>query len=208
MARSNGSGAPRGRKIALTPKIVETVEAAIRSRNYNELAAALAGVDRRTYYSWLRRGRRVLEAIEAHTIAWGDLDPDDRKCADFVRRIERVDAEAEGTTLAMIGRAGTQPTVTRRTRTRYVGSDRDGNPIMVTEEEITEHPPDVRHLEWIAERRWSKRWGAKLKAEVSGPDGGPIPIEHRIDTLLGRHAELRARGAHEADVIDVEAKEA
>lgn len=38
---------------------------------------------------------------------------------------------------------------------------------------------DPRHAEWYLERKFPKRWGRKLSAEVTGKDGEPLTIEIR-----------------------------
>ena len=49
----------------ITAKIIEDICTAVRAGNYMTTAAAYAGVPSRTFYSWLRRGRKVIEVQEA-----------------------------------------------------------------------------------------------------------------------------------------------
>ncbi len=50
----------------------------------------------------------------------------------------------------------------------------------------------------LLERRWPKEWAPTQRTELSGPEGGPIPVEQRVDVLLGRVLELQG-----GEVIDV-----
>jgi transposase len=46
-----------GRPPAITPQLCEEISNYIRAGNYPETAAGLAGISRKTFYNWLRKGR-------------------------------------------------------------------------------------------------------------------------------------------------------
>lgn len=53
----------KGRPTKLTKEIQDTICKAIRAGAYIETASALAGLDKTTFYDWLRRGEREQEGI-------------------------------------------------------------------------------------------------------------------------------------------------
>ena len=40
---------------------------------------------------------------------------------------------------------------------------------------------DMQTGRWILSRRRPEKWGDKMALEHSGPDGGPIEVEHQVD---------------------------
>ncbi len=193
---------PGGRPLSLTQAKVDLVIRALRQRNVLEASAAIADVKRSTLYDALRRGREVSEALEGGARR-RQFTKNELQLAEFSDAITRAIGEAEAQTIALIGRAGTEPTTETTTKRRYVGRDDQGRPVYADEITTVQRPPDWKALAWIAERRWPD-WAPRQRTELSGPAGGPIPVEQRVGLLLTRVEELRQGPPH---VIDVEAQE-
>lgn len=57
LPKDNGKH-PGGRPTKLTPEVQRTIEQAIKANAYPETAATLAGINRETFYEWLKRGAK------------------------------------------------------------------------------------------------------------------------------------------------------
>lgn len=158
-----------GRPSKLTPELQEQIIKSVKSGNYIEIAAERAGVHRTTVFRWIQ------EANEGH--------PDPRR-AEFRDALIQARAEAEAEMVALVRRAAMGGVITKEvTRTL-----RDGT----IESETTYSPPDGRvGLEYLSRAfpdRWKRQTVNTSTIEVSGPDGGPVQVEH-----TGRFSELAAR---------------
>lgn len=78
-----------GRPAKLTAQVQDTIVQAIRSGNYNEVAAQMAGVCERTLYNWLERGEEEQAG----------------KYFQFLQAVKKAAAEAEARHLALIANA-------------------------------------------------------------------------------------------------------
>lgn len=76
----------------LTPEVQAKIVQAIKIGNYVETAAAYAGIDKTTFYDWLRRG-----AAEPGTIY-----------EEFSHAVEKADADAEVSGITRIRKAGVE----------------------------------------------------------------------------------------------------
>lgn len=145
------------------------------------MAYELAGVKKSTFYGWLQSGAEARTFLDRGGKR-GQLSALQRRCLDFSDTLTHAMAQAEGFAVRDVVSAGSQPVVERRETFRCVGVDRQGAPIMVTETTTITKPADWRaRAFWLQSRvpAWSKR------QEISGPGGGPIPMEmaHRLATL-------------------------
>lgn len=185
----------------LTKQAIERIVAAVRSRNYLEASAEMAGIPRDVLYGYLRDGRRLADDLEAGLATRTMLTAHQKRLVELARAVTQANAEAETGSIALIGRAGTTPSQRTIEKTKVVGTTDQGNPIYATETTTILEPPDWRALAWVAERRWNERWSKTTIAQHTGPGGGPIPVEHRIEGILSRVSELRAGPVD--DVIDI-----
>lgn len=168
-----------GSKVTVADRIVE----AIRAGNYVETAAALAGVDKTTFYDWLNTGANAVNKT-------GKLTVKEQHCIEFSHSVARAMAESEAEDVA--GLAALARGITRVER---VVVDERGNELSrtVVAERIL---PDAKVLMWRLERRFGERWG-RNRLELSGPSGGPIDVsitdqqaEQLSDVLQGVTFEL------------------
>lgn len=84
-----------GRPTKLTPEVQERIVTALRAGNYQETAAAYAGIAAPTFYRWMERG--------------ADSD-DDPIYSEFREAVERARAEAETRNIALIQKAANDGT--------------------------------------------------------------------------------------------------
>jgi hypothetical protein len=131
---------PRGRPTKLTPDLQERIVEAIRAGAYVETAAALAGVNKTTFYDWLRKGARAKRGAYH----------------DFSLAVEEALAQSEADDLAVIEKAGRGYEVRR---TKAVRSE-DGT-VETTVETSTRF--DWQAAAWRLERRFPERWGRSAR---------------------------------------------
>lgn len=162
--------------------VAERITEALRSGQYVETAAAMAGVHRDSVFSWLRIGANINGAVAAGTRTRRSLTAHEKRCAEFSDAVDEAQRMSEGidvTRLAQLAAGGVPLTTVV---TKY---DAQGNVVERTER--TEHTlPSAQVLTWRLERRFPHRWGRKT--EVSGPEGGPIAVEVEqagVEALLG-----------------------
>jgi hypothetical protein len=78
-----------GRQTKLTTEVQDRIVAALRAGNYQETAAAYAGISRTAFFDWLERGRNEPESIYAV----------------FLDAVEKAKADAEVRDVALIDKA-------------------------------------------------------------------------------------------------------
>lgn len=176
--------------------VEDRILAMVRSGNYIEVAAACAGVDKETLFSWARIGAKAARAKAKDPKRV--LTAHERRCISFSAALHKAAALSEAELIAGIEAAGTKKRLTIVTTRKRVLIG--GEWVETVETKTEEADPEWRALAWRAERRFTSRWGQRGSLEVSGPDGGPIELEARGVALARRLMELRAGES----VIDVE----
>jgi len=124
----------------LTPALQERIIQAILQGAYIETAAALAGVNKTTFYDWLKKGARAKRGTYH----------------DFNRAVEEALAQSEADDLAVIEKAG-RGYETRRTK---VVRSENGT-VETTIETATRF--DWQASAWRLERRFPERWGRSAR---------------------------------------------
>lgn len=174
-----------GRPTKLTPELAEQLLGYIRNGNYLTTAADRVGVHEATVYRWLERGEGVDQREDN-----ADVTDEEAAAAAFYRGFKRARAEAEIMFVEVLVEDAKGGVVVKETvRTA------DGNV-----EETTRTPPNSKAaLEWLA-RTKHDRWGSRKALEVSGPDGGPVTLNHQsgiVEHLAQRIAAVKAKRAAE-----------
>lgn len=95
--------AGRGRPSKLTPEIQEEILRVIKSGNYIETACAYVGINKTTFYDWLRKGAREKERVAQNPKA--RVKKDLQKYVDFSNAVDKALAQAEIRDVAIIGKA-------------------------------------------------------------------------------------------------------
>ncbi|MET7335884.1 hypothetical protein [Nonomuraea sp. NPDC005650] len=170
-----------GRPTKLTPELAEQLCAHVRAGNYLTTACDLVGVHEATVYRWLERGEEVDQRDEG-----ADVTGEEEASADFYRAFKRARAEAERMFVEVLVEDAKGGVVVKETTRTADGSV----------EETTRTPPNYKAaLEWLA-RTKNDRWGSRKALEVSGPDGGPVTLNHQSDIvehLSQRIAAVKAK---------------
>lgn len=78
-------------KTKLTPEVQDRIVAALRAGNYQETAAAYAGISAKTFYEWLNRGESD--------------EPKEEAFRNFREAVEKAKADAEVRDIALIDKA-------------------------------------------------------------------------------------------------------
>lgn len=92
-----------GRPTKLTPKLQEEIVQVIRAGNYVETACSFVGINKTTFYDWLKRGAREQARLEKDSSA--KIDPQERIYLNFSNAIKKAEAEAEARDVIIIGKA-------------------------------------------------------------------------------------------------------
>lgn len=170
---------PEGVPVTVADRII----ALLRQGAYMEHAAAAAGVQKVTVYDWLRTGARAGMAVEKGK----KITPEQARCREFANAVHQASGQwvAEANLrLSQAARGGRTLTTTTTKR------DASGGVIETTERtEIV--PPNPSVDQWRLERRLPALYGRRV-VELTGPDGGAIPVEVRARELAETIRSARA----------------
>lgn len=91
------------RPTKLTPELQDEIIKVIRSGNYIETACAYVGINKSTFYDWLKRGAREKDRLAKNPRA--KVRKSEKPFVDFSNAIEKALAHAEIRDVAIIGKA-------------------------------------------------------------------------------------------------------
>lgn len=177
------------------PRRVSLIDAAceaLRTSGILEDAAARCGVDADTLRNWQRVGVRAINDILAGRRKLGALSAQERSAAEFAERT--IQAAQEGKLylagLAQREAQGGYAITKTVVKTRQAG-DRTVELERVTTTETAR--PDGTMIRWMLACRDPQNYG-RQRVELSGPDGGAIPLELRsaTDSLLDELGRMAA----------------
>lgn len=92
-----------GRPTKLTPELQAEMVNIIRVGNYVETACAYVGLNKSTFYDWLKRGARELDRIKQNPKA--RIRKEEEIFVEFSNAIKKAEAEAEARDVLIIGKA-------------------------------------------------------------------------------------------------------
>lgn len=165
--KKNGRPAkPVGRRTALTDETEAKILAAVRNHQRLPVAAPLAGVSYSALMHWRQMGveARIFMEDGGRLSALSSLE---RRCLEFVEKLEKADAEAEGLAVRSWLAAGINRQKTTKTVRKVIGTDDAGQPIYATETTEEERPGDWRAVEsWLERRRPDYRRSAEVEVNV------------------------------------------
>ena len=182
------------------PRPVTLLDAMVEAMSVSGITAdvaARAGITAAQLRDWRAKGARAVNDVLLGTRKLGQLTAEERQCAALDERLRKAENEAR---LFLAGTARREAQGGRQVRKTKVKHQRvEGALVEVERVEITETAaPDGAMLRWLLATRWPDEYG-RARLELSGPDGGPIPVELRSasDKLLD---DLSRMASHEQEV--------
>lgn len=150
-----------------------------------------AGINKDTYYDWLKEGVRLKTAppVSVSNRKPIPLTRTQKKLIAFSDAARKAEADGKALLALIVYNAATQPSVETSTvvKTRKIG----GEAVEVVERTTTTRnlPPDPRWAIELLQRRWPKDYGRTDRHEHTGEDGEPIPLALRIEHILTTAAQ-------------------
>lgn len=160
-----------GRPSKFTPETRERIISALRANAYIETAAAYAGIEKDTFYRWLKMGARAKSG----------------PYREFSDAIKQTMGEAEVRDLAVISKAANGYDVVKTKR--VIGSDGK-----VETEETTSREFSWQAAAWRLERKYPQKWGRRDHLEVAGDEERPLKVRAEVELWAdpARMAKLMA----------------
>lgn len=155
----------------------ERILSAISAGSYVETAAAAAGVDKGTFYDWLKSGARA----NAKQLEGKRLTANERRFANFSNAVAQAEADAEIRDVELTDQLARGGYVIETKTTTRKGTD-------TVAETIREETaaPNAAAVMWRLERRHPDRWGRRQAIEVGGiGDAGVGKVASPLGILLG-----------------------
>jgi hypothetical protein len=192
------AGVIPAQRLTIIDAIVDTME----RMGFLHDAAARVGFDTVTVREWRRVGARANADVLAGKVKRSDLTAHQKRCAELATRLAEADAKARmgllGTAQALaVGGIENTETVTKAVQVN------EGEP-RITEitTRTTRTLPHPGTVMWLLQHRWPNDF-ARNRLEVSGPEGGPVPVDitsarDRINTALTDLEQRQADTAHHA----------
>lgn len=155
-----------GRPTRLHQGLIDAVVERVRAGEHQDAAAAAVGIPTSTYHSWKSKGNEARLAAES-----GVPVPENRRIfVDFLEAVEQARGEAESRMIQSLQRAAIGGEVVQ------VREWVDDNGLEHREATFTR--PNVAAMTWWLERAFPQRYARRV--EVSGPEGGAIPVEVEV----------------------------
>jgi len=172
--------APQGRKTKLlVPDVHKALIAQVTLGVPMELAASKVGINPRTIWRWMERGRDEDERLEAASAAQTPVDPEpepdpfEAPYLAFYREVMQARGEAATRSMLSIQTAAKGGFITEETTRSY----RDENGRLVEETTTKKAAPDWRASAWYLERSHRGIFGKDaVQVELSGPGGGAVAV--------------------------------
>lgn len=92
-----------GRPTKLTPELQAEMVNIIRGGNYVETACAYVGLNKSTFYDWMKRGAREIDRVKKNPKA--RVRKDEQIYVEFSNAIKKAEAEAEARDVLIIAKA-------------------------------------------------------------------------------------------------------
>lgn len=188
-------GVVEARKLTVMDAIVDTLE----GMGFLHDAAARVGVAVETVREWRKLGVRVSTDLAQAKRTPASLTPHERNCAELARRMAAADAVSRMRLLGLAASVASGGTDTVETVTKAVQvGDHDPKVVEITTRTATTLP-NPGMVQWLLSHRWPADFN-RTRVEVSGPDGGAIPVDvtSARDKMAGALADLEQRQAESA----------
>jgi hypothetical protein len=168
--------------------VIDRVEEALRQNGFIHDAAGRSGLAVETLRQWRAKGVRANADILAGRRRRADLDTHERRCAELATRMERAEADARLSLLAVtsaLARGGLE--VVHTTEKQNAGGD-----VLEKVVRTSRSLPDSHAATWLLAHRYPADFAGRV--EVTGPDRGPIEVAvSPVDQLLNAINAVRER---------------
>lgn len=191
-AVETADGVEPERQLTVIDAVVDTIE----GMGFLHDAAARVGVVVETVREWRKVGVRANADVTASRRTWSKLSAHEKRCAELATRMAQADATARMRLLDIASGLAVGGAEVVETTTKAVQVN-EGDP-MITE--ITTRTsrtlPSPATVTWLLQHRWPADF-ARNRLELSGPDGGAIPIDTSSarDRITNALDELAANAA-------------
>ncbi len=159
----------------LTLELQNRLAAHLQSGCSIEAATAIAGISRTSFYTWMRRGRRELDRLEAGSSAAPDAE--ERLYADFWQAVDQAVGALEARNVRIIEEAAKGGGELIETITVL---DASGEPARKTAK-VKIAKPEWQAAKWLLERRFPGRWGKPRLETRQDQEAGPEPDANEPD---------------------------
>lgn len=183
-----------GKRIVLTPEIVEAITAAMRAGASQVTCAERLGISEATVKRWLQRGRAALAVDDD---AADDPENTEQIYARLATEVPKATASAEVALSSLIVRSAQGGVEIENRRVVHP----DGT--VETIRRVT--PPDWRAAAFVLDRRMGNRWSRSSRVEVSGgiiPDVSKETGDRLVNSLEGFLQGYAARQAEDDPTFD------
>lgn len=185
--------AASGRKVAITPEIIENVIFSLKAGCYIETAAAYAGISRSTLYQWMKRGQREKRRLQKKRTR---PYVSEAQFVIFVDAITRAMAESEVRDVSVIAQAANGG---YKYTEKKVKKDSNGN---IISEELVEKTaaPQWQAAAWRLERKNPKKWGRRVairKDDGNDDKNSPEAFANKMREAFGTIAGIIGSGIEE-----------
>lgn len=184
--KADAASSKMGRPTKVSVALIERISVILRAGAYVETAAAMVGLNKSTFYDWLKRG----------ALAEPGAPGIEGLYRDFSDAVERSMAESEFRDLMCIDQAANGRPNRYLMKKGPDGRDTDqfefdgeGKPILLTQGT----KPEWTAAAWRLERKFPKRWGRVDRLELADGDAGTDPDkmdhqqrESKIEEILAR----------------------
>lgn len=164
-----------------------------------ESAAAAAGVDRQTYYQWLKEGARVIRDLQMEKRTVDQLTDNEVHYARFANGVHQLQNQGKlnyHLTAQQLAEGGIEQ-VERRTKTRKVLVDgEDGDKVEATEVETTtvtrQTLPDKDMVRFMLQSRWPEDYLPTMRVAHEGEISVDVRTTDEKRSKLSEALDVRA----------------
>ena len=162
---------PVGRRCALTTELVDRICQRLRNVFYQKYAIEALGYSERVLYVWIERGEDEIKRMEDRNLS--RVKRGEEAFVYLVEEIRKTRANNLTIHAANIQRAGLGAEAEYlKDGTGRIVLDKEGQPHLLRPAVVPIWQASARYLEAVDH----ERWGRKIRAEITTPEGGPSEL--------------------------------
>lgn len=157
-----------GRRCALTTELADQICQRLRNVFYNKYAIEALGYSERVLYVWIGRGEEEIKRMEDRNLSRPKRG--EQAFVYLVKEIRKTRADNLAAHATNVQRAGLGATAEfLRDENGRIVLDKEGQPHILRPPVLPCWQASARYLEAVDH----ERWGRKVRAEITTPEGGP-----------------------------------